>query len=83
MSDDKDRESERWVMDVAQGSGIDTRPLSVALEIKTFLNTLKDHGTSIDYGCGMGQADLHVKINGEEWHVAVKRSGIPNDGREV
>lgn len=71
---EQDRENERWIMDVAQGSGIDTKPLTLALEIRKFLETIKDHGTSIDYGVGFGESDLHVKINGEEWHIAVKRS---------
>jgi hypothetical protein len=47
---------------------------SLALEIKGFLQSVKDADTSIDSGGGLGEADLWVKVQGVEYHISVKRS---------
>lgn len=50
----------------------DTRPMTIANEIRTFLGSIKDEGTSIDSGGGDGCADLFVTIDKVEYMVSVK-----------
>jgi len=47
---------------------------SVAHEIMTFLEGVKDQGTEIDTGSGMDESDLWVKIGGIEWFITIKKS---------
>jgi hypothetical protein len=46
--------------------------MSVANYIKGALSMVKDEGTAIDAGGGMGQRDMWVKIDGKEFLVTVK-----------
>jgi hypothetical protein len=45
-----------------------------AHEIMGYLENIKDHGTSIDTGGGMGSYDLWVKCGGIEWYINVRKS---------
>lgn len=67
MSKDRDKH----VFDIASTNGFDLRGLSLAHEIRSFLENLKDSGTSIDSGTGPRTADLWVKIGGVEYFVTV------------
>lgn len=52
----------------------DKGPLSLAHEIRQFLKSVADEGTSIDSGGGDGCADLWVQIGGIEYYIAIARS---------
>jgi hypothetical protein len=46
---------------------------SLALEIREFLQSIKDEGTAIDSGGGLGSADLWVKIQGDEYYISISK----------
>lgn len=46
----------------------------VAAKIRTQLETIKDEGTKIDSGSGMGSSDIWVTIDGVEWYIEIKKS---------
>ena len=48
--------------------------VTMAHELVALLEPIKDHGTEIDTGGGMGEADLWVKIGGVEWFITVRKS---------
>jgi hypothetical protein len=50
------------------------KPFAIATEIRDFLATIKDEGSSIDSGSGDGCADLWVTISGVEYYIAIKPS---------
>lgn len=52
----------------------DMKPHSLVLEVREFLNSVKDEGTGIDSGTGDGQADLWVTVQGVEYYLTIKRS---------
>lgn len=54
--------------------GWDKAPLSIAHEIRKFLDAVKDAGTEIDSGTDGVTGDLWVTIQGVEYLVAVKKS---------
>ena len=59
----------------------DKGPLSLAHELRQFLKSVADEGTSIDSGGMDGAADLWVKIGGVEYYIAISRSkSDPNSG---
>jgi hypothetical protein len=69
-----DREkSTRWLHDIIP-SEWDRKPLSIAHEIRTFLDSVKDQGTEIDSGTDGVCGDLWVTIQGIEYLVTVKKS---------
>jgi hypothetical protein len=52
-------------------------PHSVGLrdEIARFLESVKDHGTSIDTGAGLnGCGDLWVTVQGAEYFISIRQS---------
>ncbi len=51
-----------------------TKPFTLATEIRAFLSGICDEGTSIDSGSGDGCADLWVTIGGTEFYIAIKPS---------
>jgi hypothetical protein len=65
-------EQEKQVFDIAGAAGFDMTPYSLALEIKAFLQSRKDEGTSIDSGTFSGEADLNLTIDGRRYSVVIK-----------
>lgn len=63
-----------WVMDQVLAQGWDGRPLSLAHEIRTFLGSIVDQGTSIDSGSGADGADLWATVGGREYYVHIRPS---------
>lgn len=63
----------------------DQRPRGLAGEIRNFLKSLKDAGTSVDSGGGDGSADLWVTSDGIEYFISIRRSNrqIARDGKPV
>lgn len=53
----------------------DKRPVSLALEIRSFLESVKDEGTHIDSGTDGVTGDLWVKVGGVEYTVTVFKTG--------
>lgn len=68
MSDSGKRQSE--VVHIAP-SEWDMRPYMIATEIRDFLHSVKDEGSSIDSGAGNGSADLWVKVQGVEYLITI------------
>ena len=69
MSDEKDR----TVLNLAAAQpGWDTRPLTLAYEVKTFLQSIKDAGTEVDSGTDGKSADLWVTVSGVEYFINIK-----------
>jgi hypothetical protein len=69
-----DREkATRWLHDVIPPEW-DRKPLSIAHEIRTFLDSVKDQGTEIDSGTDGVCGDLWVTIQGIEYIISVKKS---------
>ena len=54
--------------------GWDMGPMGLATEIKNFLKSAKDEGTSVDSGTGDGDADLWVTVQGVEYYINIRRS---------
>jgi len=52
----------------------DSSPYWVLSEIRGFLGSIKDEGTEIDSGFGMGAGDLWVTIGGVEYILTLKKS---------
>jgi hypothetical protein len=52
----------------------DTKPFTLATEIREFLSDICDEGTSIDSGSGDGCADLWVTMGGVEFYISIKPS---------
>lgn len=61
----------------------DRGPYNVANELKYLLCPIADAGTSIDTGTSDGLADLWVTVDGEEYHLTVKRAGCDATGGAV
>jgi len=63
----------------------DTRPASLASEIRGFLKTVRDEGTPIDSGGGDRYADLWVTVQGVEYHITVSKSRkqVISEGKET
>lgn len=55
--------------------GWDKRPLSLASEIRSFLESVKDEGTSIDSGTDGVTGDLWVTVQGVSYTVCVFKTG--------
>lgn len=72
MSNDSDKRH-RKVADMLPAEW-DRRPISLAGEIRSFLQSVKDHGTEIDSGSGNGNADLWVTVQGVEYYINVRPS---------
>lgn len=53
----------------------DRKPLSLAHEIRGFLDSVKDQGTEIDSGTDGISGDLWVTIQGIEYLITIKKSG--------
>jgi hypothetical protein len=58
----------------------DKNPLSLAHELREFLKSIVDAGTSIDSGGGNGCADLWPIIDGVEYHIAITSNRRVSDG---
>jgi hypothetical protein len=53
----------------------DRGALSVAGEIRAFLlSNVADAGTGVDSGCGNGNADLWVTVDGVEYYIHIRLS---------
>lgn len=52
----------------------DTGPLLIAHELRQMLKAIADSGSNIDSGGGDGCADLWVKIQDVEYHIAISKS---------
>ena len=54
-------------------------------ELRGLLESIKDEGTSIDSGGGMGGVDLWVKVGGKEFylHMSESKTGDPRRQQEV
>lgn len=63
----------------------DQRPMSLAGEVRKFLASIKDAGTSIDSGGGDGSADLWVTVDGVEYFISMRRSNrqLAREGKPV
>lgn len=63
----------------------DQRPMSLAGEVRRFLASIKDTGTSIDSGSGDGCADLWVTVDGVEYFISMRRSNrqLAREGKPV
>ena len=48
--------------------------LTVRDEIRDLLESIKDEGTEIDGGAGLGSADLWIKIGGKEFYLTIGES---------
>ena len=55
-------------------------PLSLAHELREFLKSVVDAGTSIDIGGGDGCAHLWPIIDGVEYHIAITSNRGVADG---
>lgn len=71
MNDDAGDERVRKVMDLIP-SDWDKGPMVLSTEIRNFLKSIVDEGTSIDSGGGDGVADLWPKIGGVEYHIQIR-----------
>ncbi len=60
----------RQVMDLIPPDW-DKGPMVLSTEIRNFLKSIVDEGTSIDSGGGDGIADLHPVVGGVEYHVQI------------
>ena len=63
----------RQVMDLIPPDW-DKGPMVLSTEIRNFLKSIVDEGTSIDSGGGDGIADLHPVVGGVEYHVQIRTS---------
>ena len=52
----------------------DKKPLSLAYEIKGFLQSVKDEGTEIDSGTNGITGDLWVTVQGVEYFISIAKS---------
>lgn len=68
-----EQERMRQVMDMAPADW-DRKPISLAYEIRGFLETVKDEGTSIDSGTDGTSGDLWVTIQGIEYFITMRKS---------
>lgn len=68
-------ERKNLAMQLAHGSFGDLNALSIAHELRKYLETMKDEGTEIDSGGLDGEGDLWVKIGGIEYYINIKKSG--------
>lgn len=61
----------------------DKRQISLAHEIMTFLENIKDQGTHIDSGTDGVCGDLWVKIQGIEYFINIRKSNaqIAKEGK--
>lgn len=73
MSDRESDDRHHEVADIVPTSW-ERRPLGLATEIREFLSSVKDEGSSIDSGCGDGYADLWVTVQGIEYFINVRKS---------
>ncbi len=64
-------EAARRLMILARQNGWDDRPLSVALELADFLDTLADAGEPVDRGVRNGSAALWVSIGGVRYVIEI------------
>jgi hypothetical protein len=72
MSDDMEGDKRvKAVMDLIP-SDWDKRPLILATEIRKFLQTICDQGTSVDSGGGDNCADLWPIIGGVEYYISIR-----------
>lgn len=69
-----DRERRTRALHDSIPSEWDRAPLSIAHEIRGFLDGVKDQGTEIDSGTDGVNGDLWVTIQGIEYLVSVKKS---------
>lgn len=67
------QERERIVLD-SMPPGWDRRLISLAYEIRGFLDSVKDAGTFIDSGTDGNSGDLWVTIQGVEYFVTIRKS---------
>ncbi|MCK1281495.1 hypothetical protein IVB46_40385 [Bradyrhizobium sp. 61] len=68
-----EQERMRKVMDMIP-EGWDKKPISLAYEIRDFLENVKDAGTSIDSGTDGSCGDLWVTIQGTEYFITMRKS---------
>lgn len=52
----------------------DQRTHIAMMEIQSLLHSIKDEGTEIDTGSGMGSADLWITSGGVEFFISVRLS---------
>lgn len=67
------QERTKWLHDVLPPDW-DQKPLSLAHEIRGFLDNVKDAGTEIDSGTDGVSGDLWVTVQGIEYFVTIKKS---------
>ena len=75
MSNDAEKEERVRALMSLVPKDWDSRPLTLAHEIRRLLGSLKDEGTSIDSGGGDGSANLWVTVGGVEYYLTIIRSG--------
>lgn len=73
MNEDTSAERQRAMMDIVP-THWDKAPLLLAHEIRSFLNSVRDEGTSIDSGGSDGTGDLWVMVQGIEYFVSIRKS---------
>lgn len=72
MADDDKRH--RAAYDLAAAQGWDMRPRMLMTELRAFLASIADAGTSIDSGGGDGTGDLWVTVGGVEYFISARLS---------
>ena len=71
MSDEQNRT--RILMESVPG-GWDRAPISLAYEIRAFLQSVKDVDSSIDSGTDGASGDLWVTVQGVEYFINIRKS---------
>ena len=74
MSSDKQwDERARWLMDSLPDDW-ERALILLAHEMRAFLQSIKDEGTSIDSGTDGRSGDLWLTIQGVEWYINIRKS---------
>ena len=75
MSDEPSDRRVRTLIDIIPAHW-DRKPLGLAHEIRGFLMSIRDEGSSIDSGGGDGTGDLWVTVQGVEYFIAIRKSNL-------
>lgn len=72
MSESNKRHEQSY--DMAAAQNWEMRPRALMSELRRFLASVKDEGTSIDSGGGDGTGDLWVTVGGVEYFISARLS---------
>ena len=65
---------EKEIFEIAAAAGYDTRPLSIAMEVRQAISSIKDESTEVEFGSSPNSADLWVTIGGVEYLLTIRLS---------